>query len=175
MRIGTLAGLTLAGSALLAACGGGGSASPQAASTGGGLPKHTTVAVTVRATQLGDVLVDATGRTLYGFTNDANGTSTCTGPCAQNWPPVTVTSGWQVGTGVDRATFHTVTTGTQLQLVAGHWPLYRFAGDSKPGDVNGQGSLGKWFVVRPDGSLLKDTTAPAGASSPAPAARDSGY
>ena len=46
--------------------------------------------ISVRSTSLGDVLVDAQGRTLYGFTNDANGTSTCTGACATNWPPLTV-------------------------------------------------------------------------------------
>jgi predicted lipoprotein with Yx(FWY)xxD motif len=34
-----------------------------------------------------------------------------------------------------------------MQLIAGHFPLYRFAGDVAPGDVNGQGAHGAWFVV----------------------------
>jgi predicted lipoprotein with Yx(FWY)xxD motif len=41
------------------------------------------------------------------------------------------------------------------QLVAGEWPLYTFSGDSAPGDVNGQGSGGKWFAVAPDGGLYR--------------------
>ena len=176
MRYRMLAGFTIAGATLLAACGGGGGSAPQAAASDDGARTHpTAAAVKLRTTQLGDVLVDANGRTLYAFTNDANGVSTCTGACAANWPPLTVTSGWTAGAGIDRATFHTVPDGTQAQLVAGRWPLYRFAGDSRPGDVNGQGSLGKWFVVRDDGSLVKDTTAPTSTPSSAPAMSSSGY
>jgi len=176
MRFRTLTGLTLAGATLLAACGGSGGGSPTAgAVTGGHARAHPAAAtINVRSTQLGDVLVDAQGRTLYGFINDANGTSTCTGACATNWPPLTVASGWTVGTGIDRATFHTITTGTATQLVAGRWPLYRFAGDSRPGDVNGQG-VERFYAVRADGSLVKDTTTPTAAPSPAPAMSGSGY
>ena len=42
------------------------------------------------------------------------------------------------------------------QLKAGKWPLYRFAGDSEPGDTNGQGSGGVWFVVDGLGGLIKN-------------------
>ena len=42
------------------------------------------------------------------------------------------------------------------QLKAGKWPLYRFAGDAAPGDANGQGSGGVWFVVDPHGGLIKN-------------------
>ena len=38
---------------------------------------------------------------------------------------------------------------------AGDWPLYRFAGDQAPGDVNGQGSGGVWFAMAPDGTLIE--------------------
>ena len=31
------------------------------------------------------------------------------------------------------------------------WPIYTFAGDTKPGDTNGQGVGGTWYVVSPDG------------------------
>ena len=41
------------------------------------------------------------------------------------------------------------------QLTAGKWPLYRFSGDAAPGDTNGQGSGGVWFVVTPNGTLHK--------------------
>ena len=36
------------------------------------------------------MLVDADGRTLYGFTKDVDGTFTCAGGCATAWPPVLV-------------------------------------------------------------------------------------
>ena len=35
------------------------------------------------------------------------------------------------------------------------WPLYRYAGDAKAGDTNGQGSGGVWFAVTPSGALHK--------------------
>src|SRR4051812_14712310 len=175
MRLRTFTGLTLAGATLLAACGGSGGGSPTAgAATGAHARAHPTAAtVDVRSTRFGDVLVDAQGRSLYGFTHDTEGTSTCTGACATNWPPLTVAAAWTTGTGVDRATFHTITTGTATQLVAGRWPLYRFAGDSRPGDVNGQ-SVESFFLVRPDGSLVKDPT-PTAAPSTAPAMSSRGY
>ena len=87
MRFRTLTGFTLAGATLLAACGGsgGGAADGRRHRTAGRHARTPTAAtVNVRTTSLGDVLVDAQGRTLYGFTNDANGTSTCTGACARD-------------------------------------------------------------------------------------------
>lgn len=149
MRSRSLAALCLAGTGLLAACG-------QAAS---GTTQHTSAAVRVGHTSLGDVLVDGNGRTLYGFTNDVNGTSSCYGTCAQSWPASDVTAGWTAGAPLSTAAFHTVMRSDgKSQLAIGKWPLYVFAGDSAPGDVNGEGSLGKWFVVRPDGTLVKNNT-----------------
>ena len=45
--------------------------------------------------------------------------------------------------------------GDVYQLKAGQWPLYTFSGDTAPGQTNGQGTGGSWFVVAPDGSLIK--------------------
>src|SRR3954467_3072449 len=136
MRFRTLTGLTLAGATLLAACGGSGGGSPTAdAVTGSHARAHPTAAtISVRSTQLGDVLVDAQGRTLYGFTDDVNGTSTCTGVCATSWPALRAAPGWTAGAGLDRATFRIVGTGASMQLATAKWPLYRYAGDSGPGD-----------------------------------------
>jgi predicted lipoprotein with Yx(FWY)xxD motif len=39
----------------------------------------------------------------------------------------------------------------QVQITVGGWPVYRFSGDSKPGDLNGQGVGGTWFAVSPTG------------------------
>jgi predicted lipoprotein with Yx(FWY)xxD motif len=106
-------------------------------------------------TPLGTILVDAQGRTLYGFANDTSGTSTCDGGCASVWPAVTVKGSPKPGAGLDAALFSTVARSDgSHQLKAGKWPVYLFTGDSKPGDVNGQGSEG-FFVIAPDGSLIK--------------------
>jgi predicted lipoprotein with Yx(FWY)xxD motif len=113
-------------------------------------------AVSLGKTKLGNVLVDSEGRTLYAFTKDAQGRPTCTGACADAWPPLLVEGELTLGKGLDKATF-TVVDGAASgqQAKAGKWPLYRFAGDAKAGDVNGQGSGGVWFAVAPDGSLIE--------------------
>jgi predicted lipoprotein with Yx(FWY)xxD motif len=51
----------------------------------------------------------------------------------------------------------TRTEGTQQVTYKGT-PLYYFAGDSKASDTKGQGLNKVWWVVAPDGSLVK--TAP---------------
>ena len=93
--------------------------------------------------------------TVYGFTNDGNGTPTCEGGCAEAWPPVIV-DGDELPAGLDPNLFSVVERpdGT-MQLKAGKWPLYRFAGDEAPGDVNGQGSGDVWFVLDPQAKLIK--------------------
>jgi predicted lipoprotein with Yx(FWY)xxD motif len=114
---------------------------------------------------LGEILVGEDGMTLYAFTNDVDGVSTCSGDCAAAWPAVVVEPGWVAGPDLDSEVFSTVERDDgSKQLVAGEWPLYLYSGDSAPGDLNGQGSNDVWFVVAPDGSLIKDAPAdsPAG-------------
>jgi predicted lipoprotein with Yx(FWY)xxD motif len=183
MRTRNLAALAIVGSGLLAACsnGYGNDVRAEAAGTAGPsttaapAPSTTTApsapassVVAVGHTELGDVLVNAQGRTLYGFTNDTNGVSSCTGGCAQSWPPVIVAADFKADDNLSAAKLHTVKRddGT-LQLAAGKWPLYTFAGDSAAGDVTGQGSGGKWFVVQPDGALHKTASAATPAGAPA--------
>jgi predicted lipoprotein with Yx(FWY)xxD motif len=103
---------------------------------------------------LGTMVVDANGLTLYAFTPDDAGVPTCVDACADAWPPAFV-DGEPTVEGVDASLVATVehpAGGTQL-VIDGH-PLYTFAGDSAPGDVNGQGSGDMWFAVAPDGALI---------------------
>jgi predicted lipoprotein with Yx(FWY)xxD motif len=117
--------------------------------------RPTTVTVRPATTALGSVLVDANGRTLYGSVADTNGTPACTDACAMQWPPVLVT-GTSLPHGLDPKIFTVVARpdGSE-QLEAGMWPLYRFAGDTKAGDTNGQGIAG-FFVATPGGTLNKE-------------------
>ncbi len=111
--------------------------------------------VDVGTTELGDVLVDGNGISLYGFLEDTNGLPTCDGACADAWPPLTVPSA-DLPEGLDAEIFSVVerNDGT-FQLSAGIWPLYLFAGDAAPGDTTGQGSGDVWFLATPDGGLFK--------------------
>ena len=69
MRSKTIVGLTFAATTLLSACGGYGSHSQHAATSTAKNSASATTTVKVSKSQLGDVLVDASGHTLYGFTD----------------------------------------------------------------------------------------------------------
>ena len=112
------------------------------------------VAVTLATTSLGDILVDGKGMTLYVFTPDNAGDSTCYDDCEQAWP---VLAGGSVtaGEGLAAADFGATTrTDGSTQITFNGWPLYYFAGDSAPGDVNGQGLNGVWWVIDASGNAI---------------------
>lgn len=114
--------------------------------------------LTVAESDLGPILADSDGMTLYVFDNDAEGTSTCTGECEANWPPVSgdVTA----GEGVDADLLGTTERedGTS-QATYDSQPLYYFAGDQAAGDTAGQGVGDIWWVVGPDGAKITDEAA----------------
>jgi predicted lipoprotein with Yx(FWY)xxD motif len=103
-------------------------------------------------------LVGSTGRTLYLFEADKNGTSACSGACAAAWPPDTVTGTPQAGSGVSQSLLGTITRadGT-LQLTYNGHPLYYFTVDTAAGTAHGQGlkAFGaEWYVVSASGSKI---------------------
>jgi predicted lipoprotein with Yx(FWY)xxD motif len=106
---------------------------------------------------LGEIIVDAEGMTLYAFTPDTAGESTCYDDCATAWPPLLAADGEtpSAGTGLDATKLTTVarTDGT-MQVKYGDWPLYYFANDAAAGDTNGQGVGTKWYVVDAAGELI---------------------
>lgn len=173
MRTRSFLALTLAVGLIGAACAGP-TASPTAVATtpaattpAATSPAATTPAATSPATgaetvavatdpDLGQILVDGEGRTLYGFMNDTDGVPTCVDACAANWPALVVTGDITVGAGLDASDFTTVArTDGGMQVKVGDQPLYRFANDTAAGDTNGQGVGGVWFVVGPDGELIQ--------------------
>jgi predicted lipoprotein with Yx(FWY)xxD motif len=145
---------------VVAGCGGGGGSSgaaAHAASAGTPAPMHGAAAtVTTRHTRVGTVLVDSQGRTLYLFKKDESPMSTCYGGCASLWPPLTVKGKPTVGGAAAMSKLGTSKRhdGTTEVTYAGH-PLYTYAGDTKAGDVNGQGldQFGaEWDSVPPSGA-----------------------
>lgn len=111
--------------------------------------------VNTRESDLGTILVNAQGLTLYGFTPDTEGESTCVDDCAAAWPPALV--GEADVSLLDPERFSTVEHPSGTMLKIGDWPLYTFANDAAPGDVNGQGVGDVWYVVAPDGTLIEGT------------------
>jgi predicted lipoprotein with Yx(FWY)xxD motif len=106
---------------------------------------------------LGNILVDSAGMTLYLYTKDTSGMSNCSGQCAVNWPPLLVPAGAKVqaGSGVTAALGTIQRPDGTTQVAVGGMPLYYFIKDKASGDVTGQGVGGIWFVVSPDGSMVK--------------------
>lgn len=121
--------------------------------------------VKTASSSLGTVLVDGSGRTLYMFKHDTGTMPTCTGSCASIWPPDD-TAGKPQGTGVSASMLGTTTSTTakSTQVTFDGHPLYYYSGDSKAGQVNGQGVQGIWFVVSPSGSAITTTPAPSTSS-----------
>lgn len=104
-------------------------------------------------TIFGKALVDSTGMSLYLFAPDDQGESTCYDACASNWPPLVVEGDVTAGAGLDGSLVGTVArTDGSTQVTYGGWPLYYFARDAQPGDVNGQGVNDVWYLVSADGS-----------------------
>jgi len=126
-----------------------GSASPAAA--------RATIAVATNS-NLGQILVDGKGITVYLFVKDSGTSSTCYKSCAQIWPPVLTSGPPQAGTGATASLLGTTTrTDGKLEVTyAGH-PLYYFVSDKQPGDATGQGIDnfgGLWWVLTPSGAAM---------------------
>lgn len=122
--------------------GGSGRAAPRAAAL-----------IAQQSTQLGSVVVDADGFTLYRYDGDSPGASSCADACLSTWRPATVDPAARLAlNGVDTSRVGLVrrSDGT-FQLTINDWPLYRFAGDTRPGRNSGHGIGGKWFAIRPSG------------------------
>jgi predicted lipoprotein with Yx(FWY)xxD motif len=114
--------------------------------------------------QLGSILVDSQGRTLYTFAKDTGAQSTCMGACAQSWPPLTAKGHPTAGNGVNASMLGTSKRSDgSIQVTYGGHPLYSYTGDTAPGQVNGNGSTAfgaVWNAVQPSGAK-----APTGGSS----------
>lgn len=97
--------------------------------------------------KFGSILTNGQGMTLYYRTSDPAGQSSCTGVCAQNWPPLTVTGTPTPPAGLTgQLTTFARPDGTTQVAYNGH-ALYTFVGDKAPGDTNGEGIAGVWHVA----------------------------
>ena len=134
-----------------------------ASALAGGTDSQATATLSLRQTNLGEILVSAKGRTLYLFMRDAKGRSSCSGSCAMYWPPLTKTGTLTLGPGLERALVGTTKRADgRLQVTYNKHPLYTFALDKSAGQTKGQGSRNfgaKWYAVSGQGrAVLKSPT-----------------
>jgi predicted lipoprotein with Yx(FWY)xxD motif len=137
----------------IAACG----ATKQAANQPVSPPRATTIGVADNSS-LGRILVDSQGRTLYLFKADITKRSTCFGACAAAWPPLRVIGNPTAGGGANTSLVATTPRpdGVREATYNDH-PLYLYQGDTRPGQVNGQGVTAfgaEWLAVSPTGGAV---------------------
>ncbi len=102
-------------------------------------------------TDLGTVLTDDSGRTLYVFDVDEGTTSNCYDDCEEAWP--VVEAGLEAGDADVTLGSTTRDDGTEQLTINGR-PVYLFSGDSAEGDVNGQGVNDVWWVLDTSGEAV---------------------
>lgn len=106
---------------------------------------------------LGEILVDHDGFTLYLFLPDDQSTPTCTGACATTWPPFEDDGEVGAGAGIDPTLLGSVERPDgRLQVTYNGWPLYYYLPDVTPGDTRGQGLGNNWWVVDPAGEPVME-------------------
>jgi predicted lipoprotein with Yx(FWY)xxD motif len=93
------------------------------------------------------VLTNMAGRTLYSLSVEKNGKFICTGSCLSVWHPLTVPAGVKPMGPVKLGTVERPEGGTQVTYKGR--PLYRFGGDTKAGEANGEGikDVGTWHAA----------------------------
>ncbi len=110
------------------------------------------------------ILANAQGMTLYYFTADTATKAACTGTCAGIWPPLLFTgTGSPTSASPLSGTLSVVTDANGKQVEYNGHPLYRYSKDTAPGQTNGVGFKGKWFVATTN---LKGQSAPQSTPTP---------
>ena len=99
----------------------------------------------------GKYLTDAKGMSLYAFTKDLDGQSTCIQDCINRWP-VFYKENISVSEGLNAKDFSTILRidGGGKQSAYRGRPLYYFFQDKDPGDMKGEGINQAWYVIYPD-------------------------
>lgn len=143
--------------------GGGGSDTKPAAEKESGNSDSSGGAGVVSAAKVGDlgtILVDSEGRTLYDFHKDKGSKSACYGSCAGAWPPLLTEGNPKAEGGAQAGMLGTTKRkdGT-TQVTYNGWPLYTYVGDQSPGEANGNDidQFGaEWYALQPNGQKPED-------------------
>ena len=168
-----------AGALTLAACGSSGSGGSSAAAGTSGSSSSSSAAATDLASwqsPLGTIVVDSKAQTVYMFDKDTAGApSACTGTCVPLWPALTTTSSSPTVTGFTGDVGTAPTADGKEQVTLDGHRLYVFSGDSGAQQVNGEGFMGLWWAVAPDGTKVTGTAASSSSSAPTGASDQPSY
>lgn len=107
---------------------------------------------------IGTIVVGATGLTLYHYADDHGSVVKCNGACAKEWPPILVAAGAKpvAGPGITASKLGTVKRPDgRTQVTYAGRALYRFGGDTRSGQINGQGLEKEWYALAPSGKIVK--------------------
>jgi predicted lipoprotein with Yx(FWY)xxD motif len=151
-----LAGAAVALIALAVAGCGGGSATPEASAQADTTSGQSATVGAQDAGDLGTILVDSEGRTLYLFEKDSGTESACFGACASAWPPLRDSGKPTVADGLNPSLVGTTSRSDgEPQVTYNGHPLYLFFGDEEPGEADGQGSTAfgaAWYALNTSGN-----------------------
>lgn len=119
--------------------------------------------VAISGSELGRILVNARGRTVYLFERDKHGKSACAGPCATAWPPL-IAVGKPLASAGARASLLGTTKREdgRRQVTYNHHPLYTFIKDTGKGQTNGENldAFGaEWYAVSSLGAKVEKKAA----------------
>jgi predicted lipoprotein with Yx(FWY)xxD motif len=143
-----------------------------------------TVGVTVKSWKSSalsaTIVVNANGMTVYHYGVEPKNAVKCTRACASLWPPLLIAAGHKpvAGPGLTASKLGTVKRPDgEIQVTYGGFALYRYSGDAKAGDVNGQGVQGVWHAISSSGALVttKAAVASTGGSSTTTTGGGGGY
>jgi len=160
----------------VAGCGGGNSSSSATTTPSTTASGSNATVGSANVGNLGTILVDSQGRTLYLFQKDSGTTSSCFGACASAWPPLRANGKPTVGSGLNASLVGTTnrSDGKPQVTYNGH-PLYLFSMDQSPGDASGQGVTAfgaPWFTLDSAGNQV---SGPASSSSTPTTSSGGGY
>jgi predicted lipoprotein with Yx(FWY)xxD motif len=112
-------------------------------------------------TNVGKIVVNGKGFTLYMFTKDRRNKDNCkkVGGCLSIWPPVKTKGKAIAGPGINAKLIGSITLSKGVKQVTynGH-PLYGYIGDSSPGQTSYVGlfqSGGRWYALDAAGHAVK--------------------
>ena len=100
---------------------------------------------------LGDYFSTQDGQTIYMFSRDLDGVSTCDEGCELIWQPVGITSSLPEGISNEFGLFRRSDGFLQLSYLG--WPLYTYANEDT-NETSGDGKEGEWYLAKPDYTLF---------------------
>lgn len=112
-----------------------------------------TMVKTSQNASLGTILTDQKDNTLYFFSNDLSNSSNCSGGCLDSWS-IFYMEDIEVSSSLNASDFGQIDGTAGKQTTYKGWPLYFFKNDTSPGQTNGEGVNGNWWVAKPDYSIM---------------------